>query len=242
MRREYHAWHSPNLQRKMELLQFGHAGARVLVFPTRVGRFFDYENWRLVEALRPKIDAGHLQLFCVDSIDAESFYCDWCRPEERIKRHLQFERYILDEVLPLTEAENPDSPLIAHGCSLGAYHALNIAFRHPELFIKVVSLSGRYDLNMNAGSYRDLFDGYHDEEIYFNNPSHYVPNLAEGEVLDNIRKLEIIIATGEADILADNNRHLSHALWEKGIWHRFDVWEGEAHRAKYWREMVPLYL
>lgn len=242
MHREYHAWHSPHLERNMELLQFGHAGARVLVFPTRVGRFFDYENWRLVEALRPKIDAGYLQLFCVDSIDGESFYCDWCRPEDRIKRHLQFERYILHEVLPLTEAENPGSPLIAHGCSLGAYHALNIAFRHPDRFVKVVSLSGRYDLNMNAGHYRDLFDGYHDEDIYYNNPSHYLPNLTEGELLDNIRKLEIIIATGEADILAQNNRRLSHSLWEKGIWHRFDVWEGEAHRAKYWRKMVPLYL
>lgn len=72
----------------MELLQFGHAEARVLVFPTRVGRFFDYENWRLAEALRPKIEAGHLQLFCVDSIDSESFYCDCCRPENRIKHLL----------------------------------------------------------------------------------------------------------------------------------------------------------
>lgn len=242
MRREYHHWHSPSLQRNMELLLFGHAGARVIVFPTRVGRFFDYENWGLVNALRSKIDEGLLQLYCVDSIDAESFYCDWCHPADRIKRHQQFERYILDEVLPLSDKENPGSPLIAHGCSLGAYHALNIAFRHPDLFVKSVSLSGRYDLNMNHGHYRDLFDGYHDEDVYFNNPSHYVPNLEEGELLDKIRKLEVIIVTGKEDILADNNCHLSQALWDKGIWHRFDIWEGEAHRARYWRQMVQHYL
>lgn len=242
MRREYHIWRSLNLGRDMEMLQFGHAGARVLVFPTRVGRFYDYENWRLVEALRPKIEAGYLQLFCVDSIDQESFYCDWCRPEDRIKRHLQFERYLLEEVIPLTERMNPDGPLIAHGCSLGAYHALNLALRHPERFVKVVSLSGRYDLCMNAGSYRDLFDGYHDEDVYFNNPSQYIPNLSEGEHLDAIRKLDIIIVTGHEDALNENNRRLSTAMWDKGIWHRFDIWDGEAHRARYWRQMVQHYL
>ena len=65
MNREYHKWFSPHLSREMELLVFGHAGARVLVFPTRTGRFFDYENWGLVESIRHKIENGWLQLFCV---------------------------------------------------------------------------------------------------------------------------------------------------------------------------------
>ncbi len=34
MNREYLRWFSPSLQRDMEMLVFGHAGARVLVFPT----------------------------------------------------------------------------------------------------------------------------------------------------------------------------------------------------------------
>ena len=61
----------------MELLVFAHAGAKVLVFPTRGGRFFEYENLRIVDRLRPKIEAGQLQLYCVDSVDSESFYCFW---------------------------------------------------------------------------------------------------------------------------------------------------------------------
>ena len=62
MHREYHRWHSPRLGRVMELLVFGHAGAKVLVFPTRDGRFYEYENLRIVQRLAPKINAGQLQL------------------------------------------------------------------------------------------------------------------------------------------------------------------------------------
>ena len=41
MNREYHRWHSPALSRDMELLVFGHADARVLVFPTSLGKFYE---------------------------------------------------------------------------------------------------------------------------------------------------------------------------------------------------------
>lgn len=51
MKREYHKWYSSNLEKEMELLVFGHSGAKVLFFPPRMGRFFDYENWRVIKAL-----------------------------------------------------------------------------------------------------------------------------------------------------------------------------------------------
>ncbi len=130
----------------MELLVFGHTGTPVVVFPTREGRFYDYENWGLVNALRHSIEGGHIRLYCVDGVDSESLYCRWAAPWWRAARHRQYERYIVDEVVPLMRAENGHSPLIAHGCSIGAYHAVNLALRHPWLFCKVVGLSGRYDL------------------------------------------------------------------------------------------------
>ena len=80
MQREYHKWWSEQLQKDMELLVFGHAGAKVLVFPTRDGRFYEYENLGIVESLRYKIEQGWLQLYCVDSVYAESFYCWWGAP------------------------------------------------------------------------------------------------------------------------------------------------------------------
>ena len=132
MNREYYRWNSQRLGRDMELLVFGHAGAKVLVFPTRDGRFHEYEDLRLVESLSHKIQAGQLQLYCVDSIDWESLYCDWCHPADRIGRHSAFEEYVLNEVLPFMAMKNPHPCTIAHGCSLGAFHAVNIALRHPH--------------------------------------------------------------------------------------------------------------
>lgn len=72
MNREYHKWWSDRLKRDMELLVFGHAGAKVLVFPSRQARFYEYEKLGMVEALRHKIEQGSLQLFCVDSVDAKT--------------------------------------------------------------------------------------------------------------------------------------------------------------------------
>ena len=58
MLRAYHRWHSPALQRDMELLVFGHAGMRVLVFPTSMGRFYDWEDRGLVAALGAQAGGG----------------------------------------------------------------------------------------------------------------------------------------------------------------------------------------
>lgn len=242
MNREYHNWHSPNLDKTMEMLIFGHSGARVIVFPTRVGRFFDYENWGIISSVQEKIENGHIQLFCVDSVDEESFYCDWCHPSGRIHRHMQYERYILEEVVPFTQEKNDNPYLIAHGCSLGAYHALNISLRHPTIFDKVVSFSGRYNISSAIDSYRDLFDNYYDEDIYFHNPHHYLPNIQDRELLDRMRALEIIIVIGHEDTLLWSNIQLSQELYKQGILHQFYIWDGEAHRARYWRQMAYLYL
>lgn len=242
MERAYHIWHSPTLGRSMELLVFGSGGARVIVFPTRDGRFYDYENWGLVTAASEKVEAGHLQLFCVDSVDRESLYADWALPQDRLQRHLEYEAYILNEVLPFTETLNPDPFVIAHGCSLGAYHAMNIGLRHPDLFGKIVAFSGRYDLTLPVGAFRDLFDGWYSEELYLNLPSHFIPNIEDEALLEKLRKLEITFAVGHADVYLANNVEFSEALLRKNIPHNFYIWDGEAHRARSWREMVRLYL
>lgn len=242
MHREYHKWWSERLRRDMELLVFGHAGARVLVFPTRSGRFYDYENWGLVDRLQPQIEQGHIQLFCIDSVDAESLYAFWRPPCERIGRHVEYEAYILQEVLPLTQRINQSPELILHGCSLGAYHAMNFGLRHPQLVRKIIALSGRYDLTTSTGRFRDLFDGFYNQAIYYHTPCHFIPRLEDPCILEKLRNLHLVLAVGEEDPFLESNRCLSHALWEKGIWHALDIWPGEAHRAEHWRIMVPQYL
>jgi esterase/lipase superfamily enzyme len=242
MNREYHKWWSPRLNRDMELLVFGHAGDRVLVFPTRQGRFFDYENFGILDGVRERLERGALQLFCVDSLDSESLYATNVAPRDRIVRHQLFEQYVLHEVLPLMQSRDPQSRLIAHGCSLGAYHAANIAFRHPHLFDKVVSFSGRYDLTRDYAWYRDLFSGYYDTDIYFHMPNHFIPNLSDDGLLRRLRALDIRLAVGEADFFLESNHQLSRALWDKGVWHAFELWPGKAHAPHSWREMVARHL
>lgn len=242
MNREYHRWYSHRLGRDMELLVFGHAGAKVLVFPTRDGRFFEYENLGLVNSLKPKIDAGQLQLYCIDGFAEETFYCFWRDPANRIRRHIQYEEYLLNEVMPLMASKNSHPCTIAHGCSLGAFHAANMAFRHPHLFQKLAAFSGRYDLTLEVESFSNLLGGYYDQNVYFHTPSHYMPGLDCGWRLEHLRRMDIVLTIGNEDPFLDNNRHMSSVLAGKGIGHALQVWNGRAHRGQYWRQMAPLYV
>lgn len=242
MHREYHRWFSPHLERDMELLVFGHAGAKVLVFPTRDGRFHEYEDLRLVNSLSRKVQAGQLQLWCPDSVAWESFYCFWCQPADRIRRHNQYEKYILEEVMPRMESSNPNPCTIAHGCSLGAFLAADIAFRHPDKFQKLAAFSGRYDLTLNVESFHDLLDGHYDDDVYFHTPTHFLPNLEDPVILDHLRRMDIVLVVGEEDPFLANNRCLSEILHRKNIPHQLHIWEGRAHRGYYWRRMAPAYI
>lgn len=242
LNREQHKWFSRNVNRDMELLVFGHAGVRMLVFPTWGGRFYQYEDNGMVEVLRDRLEGGALQLFCVDSYDSHALYNHEISPRERILQQMSFERYILEEVLPFSERKNPNPSLTAHGCSLGAFHAVNMAFRHPNRFSGVLALSGRYDLTRSISGFLDLFDGYYDDDIYYNTPGHFIVNLTDPELLKQLRKLNITLAVGERDAFFENNRDFSQALWDKGIWHAFRVWSGKPHDFDHWREMLRLYM
>jgi esterase/lipase superfamily enzyme len=226
----------------MELLVFGHAGAKVLIFPTRGGRFYEYENLGLVGSLRHKIEAGQIQLYCVDTVDSESFYCFWAHPSGRIERHIAYEDYVLHEVMPLMEQKNNHPCTISHGCSLGAFLAANIAFRHPYLFKKLVAFSGRYDLTTPVECFDDLFDGYYSETIYYHTPAHFLKNLRHEEKLKDLRNLEVILTIGKTDPFIENNQDLCGILREKGIPHEIHYWEGRAHRGRYWRQMAPIFI
>lgn len=242
MHRDYHRWFSPNLNRDMELLVFGHAGARVLVFPTRRGRFYEYEQLGLVDALSTQLENGWLQLYCVDSIDGESIYNRYISPADRIQRHRQYEEYILQEVLTLSRLKNPQPFMISHGCSLGAYHAMTIALRHPQWFDKVVAFSGRYSLSEPVAEFRGLFDNYYDENIYYYSPNHFLPNLEDNALLSHLRRLNIVMTIGADDPFMDSNTCLSETLNSKQISNQLFVWDGRAHQASDWQKMVPLYL
>ena len=90
MNREYHKGYSQELHREMEMLIFGYSGTPVLVFPTSMGKFFEYEDRGMVGVLAPKIEQGELQLFCPDAVDTESLYNKSAHPIISVLRQLQY--------------------------------------------------------------------------------------------------------------------------------------------------------
>lgn len=220
----------------MEMLVFGHAGTPVLVFPTSGGRFFEFEDQGMVGALAGKIDAGQLQLFCVDSVNMESWYNRQVSPRRRIARHMQYEGYLLHEALPLIRQRNADAGLLALGCSFGGYHAVNLALRHPDLFSGFISLSGAFDLS-------GFLDGYCDRDCYLNLPTHYLPRLTDPWYLDRFRRNTHVLATGWDDQCLVQNQNLDRILSEKDIPHQLHIWDApNAHDWPAWRRMVQTYV
>ncbi|MCB8984830.1 MAG: esterase family protein [Ardenticatenaceae bacterium] len=235
MNREYHRWYSPSLERDMELLIFGHAGARVLIFPTSMGRFYEWEDRGMMDALRGHLDNGWLQIYCVDSVDEESWYAKWKHPGARVWRHVQYEQYLLREVLPLSNQKNHNPFLITVGASFGAYHAVNFALRHPHLVGRTIGMSGIYDISR-------WLDGYHDENVYFQNPVEYIANESDPGRIHALKQVDIILAVGNGDSLYGNNTYFSGLLWQKDIGNALRVWDGWSHDWPYWQQMLRLYI
>lgn len=236
MQREYQTWYSPALDRNMEMLVFGHGGTPMLVFPTSMGRFYDYENRNMIGVIGQRYASGHLQAFCVDSVDAESWYNKAVHPRQRIERHMQYEQYLLDEVLPFIHRRNSHGRVVATGCSFGGYHSANLAFRHPELFDGIVSFGGAFDIHQFLGE-------YFDEDGYFHCPPDFLPNLEDEEILREIRRLRIVLAAGENDICLAENQRLSAILNNKAIGHNLDIWgDGAGHDWQWWEQMAIKFL
>ena len=235
MHREHVRWFSPRLDRDMELLVFGHAGARVLVFPSSMGRFFEWEDQGMIAALGEQLERGWLQLYCVDSVDAESWYAKYKHPADRAFWHSRYDAYLRDEVLPLTQSKNPDPYLITTGASFGAYHALTFALRYPHLVSRAIGLSGVYDI-------REVTDGYSDQHVYPYNPAEFILGETDPARVAAMHRLDIVLAIGQDDPLRGNSEYFSGRLWSKGIGNALRIWAGWAHDWPYWRQMIRTYI
>ncbi len=235
MNREYHRWFSPALGRDMELLIFGHAGARVIIFPTSKGRFYEWQDRGMVHSLSHSINSGHLQLYCVDSVDAESWYAWHLHPGARAWRHHQYMRYIFDEVLPLSVYKNSNPFLMTMGASFGAFHAMSFGLHFPEKVDRILGFSGLYDI-------RTFTDGYSDDTVYRYNPMQFIPNEHDPARLAALRHIDIIMATGRDDRLIESARAMSGTLWAKGIGNALREWDGWSHDWPYWTRMMHAYI
>lgn len=238
LKRDFHKWYTGELGRDMEMLVYGHGGVPVVVFPTSQGRYYEFEDQGMVSALADKIDGGRLQLFCVDSVDAESWYNRGVGPDWQIARHIQYENYLLRDVLPLIRSLNGNSQLVSLGCSFGGYHALNIALRHPHLFSGCLSMSGAFDMRALG-----FLRGFGNEDTYYNLPMEFVPNIHDHAYLERMRQNTYVLATGDHDQCWNDNERMAAILRSKGIPVRLEVWGGgTGHDWPWWQRMAQVYL
>jgi esterase/lipase superfamily enzyme len=239
MKVEYHRWWSPNLNQDMELKVYGHWGKAVVVFPSSNGRFYQYEDFGMVEACQPFINEGKIKLFTVDSIDEQSWFNEGAHPADRARRHNDYDRYIVEEVKPFIQAQgNASDACLATGCSLGAYHSANFFFRHPEMFDAVIALSGLYSLAFSVGEYMD-------DNVYFNSPLAYLPNLQDEWYLERYRKSQIIICSGQGawENGVEEARAVKDILEAKGVPCWLDLWGHDVnHDWPWWRKQMPYHL
>ena len=236
MHRTHHKWYAHSLQRDMDLLIFGHAGPPMIVFPSSMGAFFEYEDRGMIDSLAGKLEHGALQLFCVSSVDGESWYNRHTHPRNRVRRHLQYEDFILGDVVPLIHHVNRHPTIGVTGCSFGAYHALIFALRQPYSFTCCVTMGGAFDIGQ-------FLNGYFDEDCYFLNPVAFLPNLSDAYYLDQFRRNKWVLVTGEHDICRAANESFSSLLHHKGIPHSLHVWgNGSKHEWSDWRPMAAAYL
>ncbi|MEL7120256.1 MAG: alpha/beta hydrolase-fold protein [Bacteroidota bacterium] len=239
MQREIHSWYSPSLNKHMEIVMYGHYGFSLLLLPTAAADFLEYERFLMIDSLKPHIDAGKVKVFSINSINSESWLNNHMNPRHKAIRHTQFNRYVYNEVVPFIKSNTSQStPIITSGASLGATHSANLFFKRPDLIDGVIAMSGVYDLTTYT-------KGYYDDDVYFNSPTHYLPNLNDEYYLPLLqKKSHIHILTGQGDYEApDASRALAGILHSKGITYDLDIWGHDMrHDWTTWRDMLPYVL
>ncbi len=218
MERTYKKWKSPSLGKEMELLVFGDKGTPILVFPSEEGRFFEWEDAGLIDDLSEQINEGYNQIICVDSVAHEGLLNKSVEPYVRLSRQKQYEDYIVDEVIPFIKKQSSDDFLLATGVNLGAYFALLYALKKPQKIDKVIGVSGTYDI-------KPYLDGFYDDNVYYNNPIDFLPNLNEKKILKEISKVDIRLLTYGNDPQNQHSERMSDTLWLKNLEHNFYVWD-----------------
>lgn len=232
------------LDRGLTVIRYGHYGRPVVAFPSEAGRAWDFEANGMVDAVGDLVAAGRVKLFCVDSLDADTWSDASLPIEERARRHGLYTRWLTDTLVPAVHADTtPGAELVTTGCSLGAYHAVQLALQRADLAPVAIGLSGNYDVT----TWRSW--GERGDAAYFANPADYVPHL-NGEHLDWLRsRLSILLVVGQGAWethptgALPSTRVMAQLLQEKGLRCELDLWGTDvSHDWVWWQRQLAHHL
>lgn len=239
MKRELTSWYSPSLSKEMPVATYGDFGFALLLIPTAAADYLEYERFQLIDSIAHHIDSGKVKVFSINSMNNESWMNNEMQNEHKAIRHNQFNHYVFNEVLPFIKTNtSPETPIIICGASFGALHSMNLFLKRPDMINGVIAMSGVYDLH-------EYTKGFNDDQVYFNSPMNYLPNLTDHWYLEHIRKSHHIHLLSGSGSYEDPQaaRDFAAVLYSKGINYELDIWGTDmTHDWPTWRAMLPNYL
>ena len=160
MHRDHQHWYSHRLNRDMGVAIYGNYGAPILAFPTSCGDESEMEGQGMIRTLSPYLEQGRIRIFCINSVNSDSFQNKGAHPFHRSWMQAQYDAYVANEVFPFidSQCQTQGIGIATLGASLGAYHAANTLFKHPDHVKRCYALSGIYDM-------RDSMDGMYDDNF-----------------------------------------------------------------------------
>lgn len=227
--------------RRVHLFCFGEIGRPLIVFPSNAGVAHEWHKSGMIDALGPLLAAGRVKIYCPESNVSRSFSGEG-HVHERMAHHRAYERFVMETLVPFVreDCRTPDATMIATGCSVGALYASLFVLKHPETFRQALCLSGRYRTSRffeGAGS---------SDELYFNDPLAFVPNLS-GAALERVRRqahLTLVVGTGAHEhSCIPETAELATWLGRKGIPSHVAFWgKDSSHTYGWWRKQAVHYL
>ena len=230
----YKEW-SAVLGREMEFKVYGHTGVPVLALPARGGRFYDWENNGMPDAIAPLLNEGKVQLFCADAVDGEGLLNADLPLRRRAELQEKYFVYLTAELAPRILALNgaaKGTKLWAAGVDLGAYQAVNCRLRRPGLFAGAVGMSGVYNLARFWGSESDDLVLRSSPLLYLQETG-IANKLALGKAEENSLMLCAGQGAYESDAL-DDTQELANLLKDQGLPAHLEVWGGDVSHDWYW--------
>jgi esterase/lipase superfamily enzyme len=231
-------WYSGRLQQDITVMRWGAVGTPVLVFPSAGGDAGEIERHGLVDACGPLLAEGRIKLYSVDSVAGQAMVAKTGSPEHRIWLLNQFHECIRYEVVPAIHADLGGQAIdvITAGASIGAFNAVAVLCRYPDVFGAAIGMSGSYRIER-------FYDEAWSQDLFYSAPLQFVPGL-EGPQLDRLRQRWVVLASGEGEWEdVGESWRLAEVLGAKGIPNRVDNWGPQwDHQWPTWRQMLPQYL
>jgi esterase/lipase superfamily enzyme len=231
-------WYSPRLESDVTVVRWGHFGRPVIVFPTAGGDAEEVERMLLIDALGDLIEAGRIKVYSCDSIAGYAMVRGDGDARYRAALLNGFHGFVREEMIPAIWADcrTPGADVVVSGASIGAFNAIAVLCRYPEVVSHAIAMSGTFDVTSFIGPDAG-------EALYFATPLYFLPGM-QGPALERLQHRFAVLASGEGRW--ENIEHswrLAEVMGQKGIPNRVDPWGPEYdHDWPTWRVMLPHYL